>query len=166
MKEYLGIDIQNQKLVIFHSWKIEVVFHFWKVCVYFHLKRTGIVWLRLRAWQRLVSLLFQRVSGGWLEDLELKQALLLCSGLGLIKRWTCRTLFFKCMHLKKVSQRVTGGRQSFIESHKGEGGVWDGPTQSHKIFEQPLTLEQIWATCWPNVSPTPLYAAMPKGRHH
>ena len=55
-----------------------------------------IVWLWLRAWQRLISLLFrwfqricgrwlQRICGGWLEELELRQALQFCFGLGLSK---------------------------------------------------------------------------------
>jgi hypothetical protein len=37
--------------------------------------RRRLVWLWLRPWQRLLSLLFQRVwgLGGWLEELELKK---------------------------------------------------------------------------------------------
>ena len=53
-----------------------------KIEVVFHLRRPRLVWLWLRAWQRLLSLLFRRV-GGWLEELELKQAVQFSFGLGL-----------------------------------------------------------------------------------
>ena len=55
-----------------------------KIEVVFHLKRPRLVWLWLRAWQRLLSLLL-RVAGGWFEELELKQALQFSFCLGLCK---------------------------------------------------------------------------------
>jgi hypothetical protein len=46
--------------VVFHFEKIEVIFHFEKIQVVFHLRRPRIVWLWLRASQRLTF-----PGGGW-----------------------------------------------------------------------------------------------------
>ena len=91
--------------------KIEVVFHFWKNIG--RLRRPRLVWLWLRAWQRLLSLLF-RVGlgwvGGWLEELELKQALKVCFGLELSKiriMWSLQIIVVLFMQTKISSLKTT-----------------------------------------------------------